>query len=144
MVAVHNRVRAGTLPAAEPALPPLVWAEDLAARAQAWSEACDYQHSDVQGVGENLFATTGGVVAPDQVVDLWAWESRHYSYDTNSCAAGKECGHYTQVVWRRTARVGCGQTLCTQKSPFGQHFPEWMFVVCHYDPPGNVIGQRPY
>ncbi|BBN13809.1 hypothetical protein MPTK1_6g06560 [Marchantia polymorpha subsp. ruderalis] len=43
--------------------------------------------------------------------------------------------HYTQVVWRDTAALGCGSATC----PSGA-----LFVVCSYDPPGNVVGQLPY
>jgi pathogenesis-related protein 1 len=48
------------------------------------------------------------------------------------------CGHYTQVVWRNTQRVGCGYSTCQSQ---GYTFEIW---VCNYDPPGNFIGQTPY
>jgi hypothetical protein len=48
------------------------------------------------------------------------------------------CGHYTQVVWRNTERVGCGYSTCQAQ---GFNFEVW---VCNYDPPGNFIGQAPY
>ncbi|OAE18237.1 hypothetical protein AXG93_2668s1000 [Marchantia polymorpha subsp. ruderalis] len=40
-----------------------------------------------------------------------------------------------KVVWRDTAALGCGSATC----PSGA-----LFVVCSYDPPGNVVGQLPY
>jgi hypothetical protein len=53
------------------------------------------------------------------------------------------CGHYTQIVWKTTTRLGCGVALCDQNSPF-MGFPKWEFWVCNYAPPGNYNGQRPY
>ncbi len=94
-------------------------------------------------MGENLAANApeGNTVA--QAFKTWADEQASYNYATNSCAAGQDCGHYTQVVWRNTTRLGCGVTTCTTGSPF-TGFPRWELWVCNYAPPGNVAGQRPY
>ncbi len=59
------------------------------------------------------------------------------------CSGGM-CGHYTQIVWRSTQKLGCGIKVCTKNSPFGASFPTWTYVVCNYQPPGNIIGQKPY
>jgi len=67
-------------------------------------------------------------------------EKANYNYSANSCSA--TCGHYTQVVWRNSLRLGCGVKNCTTGSPFGGG--AWQFWVCNYDPPGNISGQRPY
>lgn len=55
----------------------------------------------------------------------------------------KQCGHYTQIVWRNTTHVGCATKVCDKNSPF-QGFTRWQFWVCNYSPPGNFVGQRPY
>ncbi len=40
-------------------------------------------------------------------------------------------GHFTQMVWRSTQRIGCGvQPRCSGGN----------FLVCHYDPPGGWPG----
>ena len=44
------------------------------------------------------------------------------------------CGHYTQVVWRKSLRVGCGMATCGATEVW----------VCNYDPAGNWDGERPY
>ncbi len=63
-----------------------------------------------------------------------------HSLSSNSCAAGKQCGHYTQLVWRDTERVGCGVANCNNVDGFGAG----NLWVCNYDPPGNYVGERPY
>jgi pathogenesis-related protein 1 len=101
------------------------WAADLLARRQ-------FRHSPNSSFGENLFEITGASASTAQVVDVWARESRTYNYASNKCRG--VCGHYTQIVWSATKEVGCAVAR-------GGGREVW---VCTYDPPGNVIGQRPY
>jgi uncharacterized protein YkwD len=135
----HNQVRA-SIP-----VPPLTWDPTLAASAAAYAAQCMFQHSGTKGVGENLaaYAPPGGQKA-NAPVDDWAGEAADYDYATNSCAPGKECGHYTQLVWKSSQRVGCAVQTCSQNTPFGAKFPDWDLWVCQYAPPGNFVGQRPY
>jgi hypothetical protein len=151
----HNAVRAGTFagvtvsPVPLPALPALTWSASAAAVAQAWADGCTYAHNPGRGAdgtprGENIAASsTGYWGTPAGVVGAWASEWPDYTYSTNACAAGKVCGHYTQLVWRATLRVGCAKAACSVNSPFAG-FPNWEFYVCDYEPPGNWSGQRPY
>lgn len=139
----HNFIRANVSPAASPAIPPLVWSAEVAASAKAYADKCKFEHSKGK-YGENLFASTN-VVTGAKVVDDWSSEVADYSYDANDCADGKACGHYTQVVWRESQRVGCAVTTCTTNSPFkGANGGEWQNWVCQYDPPGNFVGRKPY
>jgi len=92
--------------------------------------------------GENLYASYGQVSTPQDVVTSWVSEDAYYNYANNSCQPGQECGHYTQVVWAKTTKVGCGHTICNTNSPFGQN--PWDNWVCNYAPPGNYVGQKPY
>jgi pathogenesis-related protein 1 len=147
MVAAHNRERAVV------DVPPLSYSFQLAASAQAWAESlkqsnhCRMRHSATQGqYGENLFWASGvrwsnGVlevqtIGPEQVVDAWARERANYDHASNSCASGKVCGHYTQVVWADTTTVGCGTVVCEDTRE--------QIWVCHYQPAGNWIGRAPY
>ena len=153
----HNAARAGTLagvtvsPIPSPALPALGWSASAEAVAQAWAAGCVYKHNagrSADGIsrGENIAATAPGGRAdatPAYIVGLWAGEWSDYTYATNSCGAGKVCGHYTQVVWRGTTRVGCARATCTTNSPF-PGFSTWDFFVCDYEPPGKYGGQKPY
>jgi pathogenesis-related protein 1 len=146
MVTAHNAVRAGATPTPEPALTPLTWSNDAATVAQTYAAQCLFEHNKNRGpYGENLAAAAPpGSKADAEVVHDWASEASDYSYTKNTCAPDKVCGHYTQVVWRKTTQVGCATVLCTKNSPFGARFPEWQLWVCNYTPPGNYVGQRPY
>ncbi|MFW5877447.1 MAG: CAP domain-containing protein [Myxococcota bacterium] len=149
MTAEHNEARANVEPAADPPISPLTWDPDLAAVAQGWADElgsmdCPLVHSG-NGYGENIH-WTGGSATPAQVVDLWMREAGCYDYASNTCTPGScscgsfdcnGCGHYTQVVWRSSERLGCGVAPCSGGGEI------W---VCNYDPPGNVNPDttRPY
>jgi pathogenesis-related protein 1 len=142
----HNAVRRDAQPPPTPPLPPLTWSPDAASIAQAWADGCTYQHNSGRGDrGENIAASA----PPNRwsiadAIAAWASEAQDYDYARNTCAAGKQCGHYTQIVWRTTRRVGCAHRTCFTGSPFGAQLPSWDYWVCDYEPPGNWVGQRPY
>lgn len=145
MLAAHNAVRAGATPAPSPALPALTWDTGAETKAAAWAEGCKFEHNPGRGdLGENIAAATPDHWQTADVVADWADEAVDYDYNYNRCAQGAVCGHYTQIVWRNTTRVGCATKVCTKNSPFGAQFPTWQFWVCNYAPPGNYSGQRPY
>jgi pathogenesis-related protein 1 len=130
-------------------VPPLGWAADLAARAQARASylaahGCGIEHGPLPvDVGENLcwvgpLTSVGrknelSTVTATWVVDAWGAESADYSAERETCAPNRQCGHYTQIVWATTAEVGCGMAVCPT---LGQ---VW---VCNYRPRGNVRGVR--
>jgi pathogenesis-related protein 1 len=140
MIAAHDAARAAVDPAPATPLPAMAWSDDAAAVAAAWAARCAFEHNPDPGErGENLaFFSTNLASTPEMVVQGWADEAEFYDYDANTCAAGEQCGHYTQVVWRDTTRVGCAKAECTI-----QGF-EGLFWVCDYEPPGNFVGERPY
>ena len=139
MTAAHNAARAAVA-GANPPIPPLTWSADVAATAQAWADKCMFDHSGGK-YGENIYASGGSTPTPADVVNSWVGEAKDYNYANNSCSG--TCGHYTQVVWRASTKLGCGMKNCTTNSPFSG-FPNWTLWVCNYDPPGNFNGQKPY
>jgi uncharacterized protein YkwD len=120
-------------------LRPLLWDAKLARYAQRYANQrrfdCALEHSNGP-YGENIFWGSGIGWAPSQAVAAWVAERQWYNYWSNSCAGGQECGHYTQIVWSTTARVGCARVNCLGG--------RGVFMTCNYDPPGNYIGERPY
>ncbi|MCP3102717.1 CAP domain-containing protein [Myxococcus sp. K15C18031901] len=145
MLAGHNATRASAKPTPSPALEPLTWDTSAEAVAQAHAAKCVFEHNGNRGnLGENIYAATPGAADTRGVVQGWSDEVADYDYAANTCAKDKQCGHYTQVVWRNTKRLGCATQTCTVNSPFGSRFPTWQFWVCNYAPPGNYVGQKPY
>ena len=143
----HNTWRSTTNPPASN-MKPITWSDDLAQSAASWANKCDWRHSQTPGVGENLYASSRRTPNPStydysQAIDSWGNEVKDYDYVNNSCAPGKTCGHYTQVVWADSDKVGCAVKDCD--SIKGLNWPDGGTVtVCQYNPPGNYIGQRPY
>ncbi|XP_030509816.2 pathogenesis-related protein PR-1 [Cannabis sativa] len=121
---------------------PLAWDGQLQKYAQWWASQrrsdCKLQHSFPEGdfkLGENIFWGSGSDWTPSNAVDAWTDEEKYYNYEANSCAEGQMCGHYTQVVWRSTRRIGCARVVCDDGD---------VFITCNYDPVGNYVGERPY
>lgn len=126
-VDAHNRYRAKHCAAA------LTWSAKLADVAQRWANAlrdrgCQFGHSG-GSYGENLAAGTKGTLDPAAVVKMWYDEIAQYRFPDGGFSM--ETGHFTQVVWRGTQRVGCGHSQCKGMDIY----------VCEYDPPGNWEGQ---
>ena len=130
MLGAHNAVRA------QVGVPPLVWSSQLTNVAQDWANHLvvtgGLSHRPNNRYGENIYTISGRIASPIEVVDLWAAEARRYDARSNTCLG--VCGHYTQLVWAETRAVGCAVASNPQREVW----------VCNYDPPGNVIGDRPY
>lgn len=116
---------------------PIAWDANLASFAQNYANKhkgdCQLVHSGGP-YGENL-AGSSGDLSGTAAVNLWVGEKANYDYNSNSCVGGKECLHYTQVVWRNSVRLGCAKVRCNNGGTF---------IGCNYDPRGNYVGQRPY
>ena len=123
MLAAHNALRA------KHGAPPLSWSASLAQTAQAWANACIFQHSQTN-YGENLAEGTG--YSASQAVNDWYGEISQY--DFNNPGYSDATGHFTQVVWKGTTKVGCGSADCGS---------DGTFYVCNYDPAGNLEGAFP-
>lgn len=147
IVAAHNKWRA------QVGVGPLSYSPELAASAQAWAQElkqsnhCRMRHSSPQGqYGENLFWASAVIwsdgrrelspVPSEKPVDSWGSEKRDYDDANNRCKPGKVCGHYTQLVWKASTRVGCAMAVCEDSQE-----QVW---VCQYQPAGNVVGRKPY
>jgi uncharacterized protein YkwD len=130
MLAAHNALRA------KAGVPALTWSKELESAAKQWAaillSSGDFRHSPGSRYGQNLFETRGRTASPARVVENWSQEAENYDARSNTCRG--VCGHYTQLVWRDTRQVGCAVAG-------GNRREIW---VCNYNPPGNVMGQRPF
>lgn len=130
MLDAHNAVRARV------GVPPLVWSPELAKVAQDWADTLlaknQFAHRPKTEYGENLFAVSGARATPESAFAAWAEEEPNYRHANNSCRG--VCGHYTQIVWASTRKLGCAVAR-------GPRREVW---VCNYDPAGNYVGQPPY
>jgi hypothetical protein len=160
-LAAHNAVRQAVAQAESMRLggtvviPDLTWDAGVAAVAQDWADqqaarlqqGLPPEHRPNNAYGENMYWAWSTPDQPDlsptAAVQWWASEQQYYDYDTNTCAAGEQCGHYTQLVWSTTTQVGCGRSVWTATD--GMHHVLW---VCNYAPAGNLTinGEklRPY
>jgi len=144
ITADHNRFRAAV------GATPLLWDDRLAASAQAWANRCmdskppsgliEHNPNRSKGfpwyVGENIYASGGRKASALSAVQSWASERKYYDHATNTCVAHQVCGHYMQMVWSASVRVGCGISFC----PALRYSSS---IVCDYAPGGNT-GGKPY
>lgn len=134
-LAEHNRERARI------GEPVLEWDAGLAVQARAWAvelarrgvmiHSADGLRSDE---GENLFTGTAAAYSPEEMIDSFVEERADFVPGVFPAVARDgdwtNVGHYTQLIWRGTRRVGCGVARGG-----GQDF-----LVCRYWPQGNVVG----
>lgn len=137
IVAAHNleRVRMG--------MPPVVWDPALGSAAAAYATQMaitgQFAHSDRsarRGTGENLWMGTHGAFSVEAMVGGWASEKRYFIpgvFPNNSSSGNwEDVGHYTQMIWPTTQRVGCAIAST----------PRIDYLVCRYATAGNIDGRR--
>jgi uncharacterized protein YkwD len=140
LLAAHNRERSAA------GIPALAWDPALAAEAASWGEALAaagaFEHAtnvdEEDPQGENLWAGTRGAYAPEEMVEGWIEEKKHFRpgrFPDNSLTGDfADVGHYTQLMWRESDRVGCALADGAEEE----------VLVCRYRTAGNVVGERPF
>ncbi|XP_052061749.1 GLIPR1-like protein 1 [Mytilus californianus] len=114
------------------------WSNELASVAQTYANKCVWSHNSARSsqassfyyVGENIYVTTSSYGYLDSGVASWVNEKKDYDYASNSCSG--VCGHYTQVVWADSTKLGCAVGSCATMN------------ICNYGPGGNYNGVKPY
>ena len=139
VLSLHNRERTGL------GVAPLQWNAALAQSAQSWANHLAatgaFEHAaelPSNPEGENLWEGTKGAYRLEQRVDAWIREKRFFkpgTFPDNSTTGNVEdVGHYTQVAWRATSKVGCAQAT-------GLHTD---VLVCRYSNAGNYVGEQAF
>ncbi len=137
LLAAHNRERARI------GMPALTWDPVLAIHAQRWAEDLAsrraFQHSTPisrPGEGENLFKGTAGAWRLEEMIGGFIDEKRDFKPGIFPKVAKngqwERVGHYTQLIWGSTTRVGCAIASNGDED----------YLACRYSPPGNVVGVR--
>ncbi|KAJ7405721.1 hypothetical protein WISP_138215 [Willisornis vidua] len=134
--------RVGASPPTSLHLPRESWDAALAKTAKAWAKKCKFKHNtnlEIPGkmhptfprVGENIWTGTATVFSVDAALSDWFNEVESYDFSTNRCTG--MCGHYTQVVWAESYKVGCAVHFCNTVEHFSQVSKAAHFV-CNYGP----------
>lgn len=105
------------------------------------------------GYGQNIAAgapadNISSIITDHFYNDEAGWFEPFYGEDTPSDmsdATFDKFGHFTQIVWKGTKKVGCATLDCTGKGkgPKGldhvaANVPPF-FTVCNYGPPGEHL-----
>lgn len=104
---------------------PVVWNPTVAWSAQKMVQRLGFHHSSGTGYGENLAWRSDGI-NPYKMVKSWYDEVKHTYGGRQSHFTGST-GHYTQLVWAGSKRIGCGKKGGT--------------LNCEYSPAGNYRGR---
>ena len=81
-------------------------------------------------IGENICSGSSTLKIGKSCVNLWYSEEDQYDYKNPNNDVS--CGHFTQLVWKKTNRLGCG-VECTSSN--------YCYVTCNYYPAGNYYNQ---
>ena len=121
---------------------PLTWDPALAASADRYAAELArtdrWGHSPKSwrpGQGENLWMGTRGAYSHQAMIDGWLSERRWFRPgvfpSVSRTGNWSDVGHYTQMVTRNSTRVGCAIRSSRQ----------WDYLVCRYNPSGNIDGR---
>ena len=130
----HNKVRkdVGTLP--------LTWSAELSKYAQDWADQlvsrnCAFEHRSSGNFGENIYMASGSLATAKEASKAWYSEIKSFKNVPLNSNNWYETGHYTQMVWKNTKKVGMGISKCTNGN---------YIIVANYDPLGNFMGETAY
>ena len=136
MIDAHNRARQ------QYGVGPLAWdqrlARDAAIYADRLARTSRFEHDPQNGrqakQGENLWMGTRGAYSYREMIDLLVAERRYYRPGkfpaVSRTGDWSHVGHYTQIVWPTSQRVGCA-TASNRSNEY---------LVCRYLPAGNIVG----
>ncbi|XP_041793673.1 Golgi-associated plant pathogenesis-related protein 1-like [Chelmon rostratus] len=116
--------------------PPMTLSSELNATAQRWadhllaSNSMGHSNTDDGENVYNMFSSATIKLTGKEAVDSWYSEIKDYSWSRPGNS--DETGHFTQVVWKESTKLGVGMATNGNKA----------FVVGQYRPAGNMIGRE--
>ncbi len=121
----------------------LKWNATLAEEAREWgvylAAKNKFEHSrGLKNQGENLWMGTASAYSLEDMTSSWGNEKQFFKPaafpDCSTNGSWHTVGHYTQIIWRNTTEVGCA-LVSNNKADY---------LVCRYNPAGNIMGRRVY
>ncbi|KAL6785793.1 hypothetical protein ACKKBG_A00160 [Auxenochlorella protothecoides x Auxenochlorella symbiontica] len=122
--------------------PALTWSDTIAAAAAAVASTCSGNHGG-SGYGQNILAAWGPITDGGCSMAMQYWYNNEAgSYDYANPGFQANSGHFSQIVWLSTTQMGCAVAQCPGSSWYaGPTAGNWHFIVCDFDPSGNVDGE---
>jgi uncharacterized protein YkwD len=96
-------------------------------------------HDGTGGYGENLYSSSSSqpVQGPATAAsDAWYAEIKDYNYET--CASNdpkKAIGHFTQLVWKGSTKIGAGRVCGTEDDTWHD-----TYIAVNFSVAGNMAG----
>ncbi|KAK9511778.1 hypothetical protein O3M35_000374 [Rhynocoris fuscipes] len=129
----------------------MTWDDHAATQAFNWASECKFEHNRPRTLtnrpmGQNLYiklyslgqdVNTTFYQWVDSMIKGWYDEVNYYKFGG---PFSTQTGHYTQLIWAKSDKIGCGYSYYKESNNF------WYagYLVCNYAPAGNYIGQKPY
>ncbi|VDO54464.1 unnamed protein product [Haemonchus placei] len=107
-----------------------------------WVSKCNYAHSQKEGYGESIWASSDNHMdlkkAAESSSSMWfaELEERGVGKELKLTEQlfNRRVGHYTQMVWQDTTKIGCAVKWCDKIT----------FAACQYQTPGNIMTYNIY
>jgi len=114
----------------------------------SWRSSAQSTYAQKLGVTTTSLGINKGAASLDFTsIDLWLAGRSKWNCEANTCSSGS-CGSWTQIIWKDSVRIGCALSKCTTGSPLGGSFTTWEYLLCLYNPAGNVfsngVKQHPF
>ncbi|XP_008947265.1 PREDICTED: glioma pathogenesis-related protein 1-like, partial [Merops nubicus] len=144
-VSVHNQLRAQVQPPASN-MRYMTWDAALSRTAKAWANKCIFKHNiylrekhqchpNFTSIGENIWVGSRPAFTVANAIKAWYKQVKDYTFAVPKCT--KTCGHYLQVVWDYSYKIGCAVTLCKKVAGIRNAAN----FICNYSPskPGPLL-----
>lgn len=114
----------------------LTWSNMLTSEAQHLANlraAKPYSADITTDYGINIYKSVSRPTA-EIAVSSWAKSQKYYHGEEMNNNNIQIIGHYTQIIWNSTTKLGCALSQTQGKT---------YILICLYSPIGNKIGEKP-